>query len=194
MLRRVQDRPTRTDSCAPPLVAIVVTATAVLAACSSSPPAPQAPTSATTTPSPSPAPNTAAALAAYGEFSRVSDAAFAAPKAKDWTREMAKVAGGQALNDVTLEIRNYASVPAHLVGTVGRAPTVDPAVPPTEDQVAILDCVDISRSRLISDRNGVVLDDVKNQADRYRYRARVDKVADGRWLVQSTMATLTEPC
>lgn len=192
-LNRVQDHLTRTDSGAAPLLVVVVAAS-VLAACSTSSPTPRPPASPPPAPGPSAEPAPAAALAAYGEFWRVSDDAFAAPKAKDWRAEMTEVARGQALDDVTLEIRNYASVPAHLDGTIGRTPIVDPSVPPTADRVAILDCVDISRSRLVSDRNGAVLDDVANQADRYRYRAQVAKVADGRWLVESTRPALTEPC
>lgn len=192
-LNRVQDHLTRTDG-APPLLVVVVTASVVLAACSTSSPVPPPSASPPPAPGPSAEPAPAAALAAYGEFWRVSDEAFAAPKSKDWPAELAKVARGQALDDVTLEVRNYASVPAHLDGTIGRAPIVDPAVPPTADRVAILDCVDISRSRLVSDRTKTVLDDVANQANRYRYRAQVAKIADGRWLVESTEPALTEPC
>jgi hypothetical protein len=193
MLGRVQDRLMRADSGAPPFVVVAVTAAALLTACSSSAPPPQ-PAPSPVAPRPTVEPTPAAALAAYGEFWRLSDAGFAAPKAKDWQIEIAKVASSQALADVALEIRNYASVPAHLEGTIDRTPTVDPTIPSTADRVAILDCIDISRSRLVSDSNGAVLDDVTNQADRYRYRAQVVKVADGRWLVERTAPALTEPC
>ena len=159
-----------------------------LAACTSSPPAP-APA-----PSAAPVPSTASALAAYDEFWRVSEQAFAAPTAKDWQPEVARVARGQALDGLMLEIRNYASIPAHLRGTIGRAPTVDPAVAPTSDRVAVLDCVDISASTLVADADGKVLDDQANQASRYRYRAEVVNDGTGRWLVEKAGPALGETC
>ena len=61
---------------------------------------------------------------------------------------MSKVARGQALTDVMLEIRNYASVPAHLEGSVVTH-AARSSIPTFRrlHRVAILDCVDISNSR-----------------------------------------------
>jgi len=138
----------------------------------------------------SPAP----ALAAYGEFWRVSQLAFAAPGSRDWTSDLSNVAGGQALHDLLIEIANYASVPAHVTGTISQSPVLDPAIPPTADRVAVLDCVDISRSTLVSDKNGSVLDDQTNQSNRYRYRAEVSHDPSGRWRVETTAPSLAEKC
>jgi hypothetical protein len=173
-------------------VAAVIAAVLVLTGCAGPEPAPPA----ATPPAPSDAaPDmTAAAMAAYGEFWRVSEAAFAAPRAQDWQAELSKVTRGQALDDVVLEIRNYASVPAHLEGQITHAPALDPAVPRTSGRVAVLDCVDISQSQLVADESGAVLDDQENQVVRYQYRAVVVRADDGRWLVESTAPALDESC
>jgi hypothetical protein len=184
-------RPTSTAHRARRLLAIATVA-AVATACSTSHPAP--PPAPVETPTPTAEAPAAAALATYGEFWRISEQAFAAPNAQDWHAELSKVARGQALSDMTLEIRNYASVPAHLEGSVIHAPGSEPAEPSTADRVAILDCVDISNSRAVTDSNGTVIDDLKNRAERYHYRAQVVRDATGRWLVETTAPALDEPC
>lgn len=136
----------------------------------------------------------AAALATYGEFWRVSRLAFAAPRSQDWAPALSSVAGGQALHDLLLEIANYASVPAHVDGTISQSPSLDPALAPTAERVAVLDCVDISKSTLVSDKNGAVLDDQAHQSNRYRYRAEVIRDPSGRWLVEKTAPSLAETC
>jgi hypothetical protein len=98
----------------------IVTVAVVATACSSSRPTPPPPVHA---PTPTTEAATTAALAAYGEFWRISEQAFAAPTAQDWPAELGKVSRGQALSDVILEIRNYASVPAHLEGSIAHTPT-----------------------------------------------------------------------
>ena len=171
---------------------------ALLSACSgaddaaSAPPPPMV--SASAAPTPSATAETAAALAAYGEFWRISEQAVAAPAAKDWEAELSAVASGQALEDVLLEIRNYASVPAHVEGTITHDPMVDPGAAPAADRVVVLDCVDISASDLVSDADGTVLDDQANETPRYRYRAVVVRDASGRWLVETTTPLLDQPC
>lgn len=124
----------------------------------------------------------------------MSEQAFAAPTAKDWQPELARTARGQALDDVMVEIRNYASIPARVRGTIGHAPSVDLAVVPTPDRVAVVDCVDISASTLVADADGTVLDDQANQATRYRYRAEVVNDGTGRWLVEKATPALAERC
>ncbi|MDN5914224.1 MAG: hypothetical protein L0I76_03805 [Pseudonocardia sp.] len=130
------------------------------------------------------------ALAAYEEFWTVTDAAFASPGSRDWTTRTREVATGQALESLSRDIANYASIPAHTEGTVSRAPTVSNAAP---DRVAIVDCVDISDSRLVSDDDGQVLDDLANRVPRYLYRAEVIPRGD-RWVVERTAPSLAEPC
>ena len=196
MLNHVQDHSTRGGRPVPAvhvgwwLIAVALAATACSGSQTAPPPAP--PTM--TAPTPTAAPPTAAALAAYGEFWRISEAAFASPTAQDWQTEMAKVARGQALTDVMLEIRNYASVPAHLEGPVDHAPSVDPGIPATPDRVAVLDCIDISKSRAITDTDGSVIDDLANRAERYHYRAQVVRDSTKGWLVETTTPALDEPC
>lgn len=136
----------------------------------------------------------AGAMAAYGEFWRVSELAFAAPSAQDWEMELSKVARGQALTDVVIEIRNYASVPAHVEGTITHDPNPDPAVIASPDRVGVLDCVDITGSRLVADRDGSVLDDEANQTPRYRYRAEIVRDTTGLWFVETTAPSLDQPC
>lgn len=173
------------------LAIALLTLLALMSACAQtgSPAPPSAPPPTTIA-----ATSSAAALATYGEFWRVSQLAFAAPGSKDWTSDLRGVAGGQALNDLLLEIANYASVPAHIVGSISQSPGLDPAVPPTADRVAVLDCVDISKSTLVSDKDGSVLDDQTNQSNRYRYRAQVVRDPSGHWLVETTAPSLAERC
>jgi hypothetical protein len=199
MLDHVQDRPVHPGNPGVPIRRVVrlvagLAAVVLAAACSGGTPAPTPPPTAPA-PTPTAGPATAAAMAAYGEFWRLSESAFAAPSAKDWQTEMSKVARGQALTDVMVEIRNYASVPAHLEGTISNSPGSDPAVSPSADRVAVLDCVDISDSRVVADRGGGdVLNDVENQVPRYRYRAQVVKDSTGGWLVETTAPALAESC
>jgi hypothetical protein len=167
-------------------IAVITAGAGLVVSCSSNTPGP--------TPAPSQTPDPASAsLAAYADFWRVSQQAFNAPASRDWSADLGRVARGQALTDLSLEIQNYAAVPAHVEGALSQNPVVDPTVPPTSDRVAILDCVDSSASKLIADDNGEVLDDQTNQATRYRYRAEV--VRDGaRWWVERTTPSLAEPC
>ena len=169
----------------------IVTLAVVATACSTSQPTPPPPPAE---PPASTAEAPAAALATYGEFWRISEQAFAAPTAQDWQAELSKVARGQALADVMLEIENYASVPAHVEGAVTRNPTIDPGAPQSQQRVAITDCLDLSESRLVADKNGAELGDVQNQPERYRFRAQVARDATGKWLVDTTSPALTEPC
>lgn len=167
---------------------------ALLSACSSGtapePPVPPMPT----VPPTSEIAASAAAMAAYGEFWRVSELAFAAPTAQDWETELSMVARGQALTDVVIEVRNYASVPAHVEGAIFHEARPDPALAPQPDRVAVLDCIDISGSMLVADADGAVLDDQVNQPPRYRYRAEVVRDTTGRWLVETAAPSLDQPC
>ncbi|MDN5758884.1 MAG: hypothetical protein L0H59_10170 [Tomitella sp.] len=138
--------------------------------------------------------SSAAGMAAYGEFWRVSELAFAAPTAQDWEAELSMVARGQALTDVIIEVRNYASVPAHVEGTITHDARPDPTLAPEPDRVAVLDCVDISGSMLVADADGAVLDDQVNQPPRYQYRAEVVRDTSGRWLVEVAAPSLDQPC
>ena len=170
----------------------IVTLAVVATACSTSQPTPPPPPAEPPTPT-AEAP-AAAALATYGEFWRISEQAFAAPKAQDWRAELSKVADGQALADVMLEIENYASVPAHLEGAIAHSPTVESAGPSTAGRIAVLDCIDIGSSRAVADSNGAVIDDLENRVERYHYRAQVARDSAGRWLVETTAPALDEPC
>lgn len=146
-------------------------------------------------PSPTDVPPTSSAvernaLAAYEEFWTVTDAAFASPGAQDWKSRTREVAEGQALESLDRDIANYSGIPAHTEGAVSRAPKVAKAAP---DRVRIVDCVDISGSRLVSDDDGQVLDDLANRVPRYLYRAEVIPRGD-RWVVERTAPSLGEPC
>ena len=174
------------------LISIAVVAAAATA-CSASQPTPPSPP-ATAAPTSTPEAPTAAALAAYGEFWRVSEAALAEPSAQDWKGELDKVASGQALNDSVLEIQNYASVPAHLEGSISHSPRLDPQIPASNTRVAVLDCVDISKSQLLRDSDKAILNDVQNQVLRYHYRAQVVRNNSGTWTVETTAPALDEPC
>lgn len=132
-----------------------------------------------------------AALAAYEQFWDVTDAARADPGARDWEPEIAEVASGQALESILGDVRAYAAAPAHVEGEMLRDPMV---VAATADRVSILDCLEIGDSRLVSDTTGEVFDDIESQVPRYRFRADVTLDASGRWLVETAMATLEEPC
>jgi hypothetical protein len=169
----------------------IFTVAMVATACSTSRPTPPPPVQA---PTPTAEVTAAAALAAYGEFWRISEGAFAAPTTQNWRAELSKVARNQALDDVMLEIENYASVPAHVEGTVTRNPEIDPDTPSTEQRVAIVDCLDLSESHLLADNSGAELGEVENQPKRYRFRAQVVRDATGKWLVDATSPALAEPC
>jgi hypothetical protein len=92
---------------------------------------------------------------------------------------------------VKTDIANYASLPAHIVGTITRDPKVASVTP---GRVSILDCVDLGTVHLVSDRNGGLLDDTKNRVERFHLRADVVPGPDGRWLVSTTAPALNEPC
>ncbi|WP_143517340.1 hypothetical protein [Pseudonocardia sp. MH-G8] len=161
------------------LLSSVLTA-ALLTGCSAT--APQAGTRPTT-PSQD-------ALLAYERYWTVSQEAFSAPRARDWTADLQGVASGSALDSLIADVRNYADFPAHTEGAVNRSPAVGTA---TDDRVEILDCVQLGDSRLIADATGEVLDDLANRAPRYRFRAEVVRSGD-RWLVRRTEPKLEEPC
>jgi predicted signal transduction protein with EAL and GGDEF domain len=171
-----------------PRVLVAACGALLVAGCSageptSPPPASPVPVTTTT-------PNEAA-LSTYREFWRIVDAAGAAPQSQDWTPKIKAVATGQAQKTALTDIANYASLPAHLVGTITRDPKVASA---TSSRVSILDCVDLGTVHLVSDRNGVLLDDTKNRVERFHLRADVIAGADGRWLVSTTAPALNEPC
>lgn len=161
------------------LLSSVLTA-ALLTSCST--PVPQAGTPPTT-PSQD-------ALLAYERYWSVSQEAFSAPAARDWTAELEGVASGAALDSLIVDVRNYADLPAHTEGAVTRSPTVGATA---DDRVEIVDCVQLGDSRLIADATGEVLDDLANRAPRYRFRAEVVLRGD-EWLVDRTEPALDEPC
>ena len=133
-----------------------------------------------------------AALSTYREFWRIIDAARAAPRSQDWTPKIKAVATGQALKTALTDVANYASLPAHVVGTDHPRPEGRQCVTP--GQVSILDCVDLGTVHLVSDRNGGLLDDTKNRVERFHLRSDVVPGPDGRWLVSTTAPALNEPC
>ena len=65
----------------------------------------------------------------YREFWRVVDAARAAPRSQDWTPKIKALATGQALQSALTDVANFASLPAHVVGTVTRDPSVTGVAP-----------------------------------------------------------------
>ncbi len=132
-----------------------------------------------------------AALSAYAEFWRVAEEARAAPGSRDWRSALSAVATGQALMTVLADIENDASLPAHAVGPIRR----DPRIASTDGtRVAIIDCLDITDRRLVSDTSGQAYDDLAHRVVRYRYRAEVARDGTGRWLVEQTAPLLDEPC
>lgn len=130
------------------------------------------------------------ALLSYERYWSISQKAFSAPSARDWTAELEEVASGSALDSLIDDVRNYADFPAHTEGAVTRSPTVGTA---TDDRVEIVDCVQLGASRLIADATGEVLDDLANRAPRYRFRAEVVLRGD-EWLVDRAEPALDEPC
>lgn len=163
---------------------------AALGGCGDGEPAPPGPAPVVEPPSPQ-ATASAAALNAYTTFWAVTDAARAAPTARDWRPEIEAVASGQALATALLDIRNYASLPAHTEGTISRDPTVSEV---SASRATIHDCVDLGDSRLVHDVTGETLDDLANRVERFRLRAEVVVAADGRWRVDRTEPSLEEPC
>lgn len=139
---------------------------------------------------PAPTPPSQEALLAYERYWSVSEAAFSAPGAQDWTSELEGVASGPALDGLATDVRNYAGFPAHTEGAVTRSPTVGAA---TDGRVEVIDCIQLGDSRLIADATGEVLDDLANRAPRYRFRADVVRRGD-QWLVDRTEPALDEPC
>lgn len=172
-------------------VALVIGALAAVAACTTDPPT-ELPAPAPPVTAPDPSSQAAdAALAAYNAFWAVSLNARAAPKARDWTPELATVASGDALESVTADIDNYADVPAHFEGTISRTPTIQTATP---DRVEITDCLDMTSYLLRADANGELLSDTANQVPRFTFVARVVPDPSGRWLVDDIDAKLSQPC
>lgn len=159
--------------------------TVALASCSSPSAEPSSPAPSTTAPT-----SAQEALMAYERYWSVTQAAFAAPTARDWTGQLQAVATGPALESVLADVRNYAAFPAHTEGSVTRAPVV---AGESAGVVEIVDCVDLGESRLVADATGESLDDVANRVPRYRFRAEVIEL-DQRWLVQRTEPDLDEPC
>lgn len=135
--------------------------------------------------------SSAAALAAYSSYWRLTTAAFADPDGRDWAAEFAAVSRDQALKSVLATLENYASLPAHTEGDITRSPAVDTAVP---GRVTVVDCIDLGNSRLVHDLTGETLDDLENRAQRYRLRAQVVQDANGSWLVEQTTPLLDQPC
>ena len=172
-----------------PHVLVAACGALLAAGCSSAPsPTPADP------PTPIPVTTTApdqAALSTYREFWRVVDAARAAPRSQDWTPKIKALATGQALRSALLDVANFASLPAHVVGTVTRDPNVADVAP---GRVSILDCIDLGTAHLVSDRNGAFLDDTKNRVERFHLRADLVPSPDGRWLVTTTAPALNERC
>lgn len=130
------------------------------------------------------------ALVAYERYWSVSQDAFGAPGARDWTSELAEVASGPALDSLLRDVRNYAEFPAHVEGVVSRAPTV---VDVKDATVLIVDCIDLGDSRLVADRTGEILDDLESRVQRYTFRADV-VLSDDVWRVNRTDAAQDEPC
>ena len=156
---------------------------AVACGCTDAPPSPPPPVVTT-------APRDAA-LDAYREFWRVVDAARAAPRAQDWTPRIEAVASGQALETALTDVRNFASLPAHTVGTVTRSPSVVDATPA---KASILDCVDLGDAVVVSDKDGSRLDDAVNRVRRFQLRADVLAAPGRGWLVDTTSPDLGKPC
>lgn len=173
MIKPVQVRPLL------PLLAIAL----LTAGCSLTGDVPRPAPTTTTTPAQQ-------ALLAYEQYWSVTEAAYAAPSSRDWSVELQNVASGSALRSADEDVRNYAGFPAHIEGTVARAPTVENA---TDSAVEIADCVELGDSRLIADTTGEVLDDLENRVPRYRFRAEVIQ-RNGRWLVDRAEPALDEPC
>lgn len=89
------------------------------------------------------------------------------------------------------DVENYASLTARTIGTISRSPSVVDAQP---THVAILDCVDLVDSRLISDSTGEIFDDLENRVQRFQLHAQVVADAGGKWLVERAEPALEEPC
>lgn len=130
------------------------------------------------------------ATEAYERYWEVTESAFAAPGARDWTSELQSVASGQALESATADYRTYRDYPAHSEGTVSRSPVVGSA---TEDRVEIVDCLDLGDSLLVADETGDILDDLDNRVQRYTLRVDLARSATG-WKVDRLRPALDEPC
>lgn len=161
------------------LLAVVLTA----GGCTTSPPASAPTTDATATPS-------EVAIQAYERYWEVTEDAFAAPRARDWTAELEAVASGEALERALADYRTYRDFPAHSEGRVSRAPVVEST---TGNRVLIVDCLDLGDSLLIADETGEVLDDLANRVQRYTVRAELVR-NDAGWLVHRLDPALDEPC
>ncbi|MER7433680.1 hypothetical protein ACFU8R_28695 [Pseudonocardia alni] len=161
----------------------VLLAVALTAGCTTATPPDATPVPDLTTPS-------QAAEQAYQRYWEVTEAAFATPRLRDWTTELETVASGQALDSAISDFRTYRDFPAHMEGTVSRAPRVESA---GVGGAEIVDCLDLGDSLLIADDTGEVLDDLGNQVRRYTLRASL--VANGTgWRVDRLEPALDEPC
>lgn len=134
-------------------------------------------------------------MAAYESFWAVQNEANQAPGSKDWTEDVSRVAADPARYSATLTIKNYASVPAHWVGTVKRAPTVKSTTLSQPPRVVISDCIDVAGVKIVNDKTGEDVRDTANQPPRYRFEAEVVLYPNpDRWLVQKTTPHLDQPC
>jgi hypothetical protein len=176
---------------------LVVSAVVLMTGCNtvttpSPTPAPTSPQAAETVEPPSEEETAAsAALAAYTAYWEVTDAARAAPGSRDWRPAIEQVARGQAVETAMTDVENYASLPAHSVGTITRSPSVAQA---SATRVSITDCVDLGDAGVVSDTTGERLDDLENRVQRFRLYADVVAESDGRWVVERTSPALDETC
>lgn len=145
------------------------------------------PPATTSTPEATPAQT---ATQAYERYWQVTEDAFAAPRARDWTAELESVASGQALESAMADYLTYRDYPAHSEGRVSRAPVVESA---TEERVVIVDCLDLGESLLIADETGDILDDLDNRVQRYTLRADLVRT-DTEWQVDHLRPALDQPC
>ena len=93
-------------------------------------------------------------MSTYREFWRVVDAARAAPESQDWTPKIKALATGQALQSALLDVANFASLPAHVVGTVTRDPSV--AARHAGSRFPSSTASTLAAAHLVSDRNGAL--------------------------------------
>ncbi|WP_329072541.1 hypothetical protein [Amycolatopsis sp. NBC_01480] len=138
-----------------------------------------------------------AALQVYRQYWQLREHAEASPGAQDWRASFAHLLAEPALTTIVDELADLASIPAHMAGQYHRAPkarsvsTVEPA------RVVIVDCLDASAERLVSDRPGDAGKNLANPGQPRRYRLEVEVVrcpAPYRWLVRTIRPQLDEAC
>lgn len=137
------------------------------------------------------------ALSTYEGYWRLSEQAEAAPQAKDWRPELAKVMADPALTDYANEIANLASIPAHAVGAYRRSPKVTAVSLAEPPRVVVTDCLDATDEHLISDKPAEAGRNLDNpdQPRRYEFEAQIVRYRDSdRWLVQLVQARLEKRC